>query len=84
MPLVLKHWTRAAFIARVREEYRDAEGARLVRIARFILGTVDRGDVTDDEWMAVFNMPQRDWRKLKSQMSEYIAADDELRFAVGE
>jgi hypothetical protein len=84
MPLVLKHWARAAFLARVREEYRDAEGARLVRIARFILATVDRGDVSDDEWMAVFNMPQRDWRKLKSQMSEYIAADDEIRFAVGE
>lgn len=84
MALILKHQTPQAFIARVRQAYRDGDRARLVQIARFLIGRVQAGDVTDAQLRTAFGLNVTQWNALKSRMQALITADNAVKSAVGE
>lgn len=84
MALVLKHQTRAQFITRVRQAYRDGDRDMLLRIARFLLNRIQAGDVTDAELRAAFGLTTTQWNNLKTKMQQLLNADATLRGAVGE
>ena len=84
MALILKHQTAEAFIARVREAYRDGDSERLVKIARFLVARVQAGDVTDAQLRTAFGLNSTQWTALKTKMQNLITADNAVRSAVGE
>ena len=84
MALILKHQTPEAFIARVRQAYRDGDSERLVKIARFLIARVQAGDVTDAQLRNAFGLNTTQWNALKTRMQNLITADNAVRSAVGE
>ncbi len=84
MALILKHQTPEAFIARVRQAYRDGNSERLVKIARFLIARVPAGDVTDAQLRTAFGMNVTQWNALKTRMQALIAADNTVKAATGE
>lgn len=84
MALILKHQTVQAFVARVREAYRNGERERLVQIARFIITRIAAGDITDAQCRNAFGLNSAQWNTLKTKMNNLIAASDTVRGAVGE
>lgn len=84
MALILKHQTPQAFIARVRQAYRDGDSERLVKIARFLIARVQAGDVTDAQLRSAFGLNVTQWNNLKSRMQALITADNAVKAAVGE
>ncbi|MBP8293126.1 MAG: hypothetical protein KAX65_10150 [Caldilineaceae bacterium] len=84
MALILKHQTPEAFIARVRQAYRDGDSERLVKIARFLIARVQAGDVTEAQLRSAFGMNVTKWNALKTRMQSLITADNAVKAAVGE
>ena len=84
MALILKHQTAEAFIARVRQAYRDGNSEQLVKIARFLIARVQAGDVTDAQLRNAFGLNVTQWNALKTKMQNLITADNAVRSAVGE
>ena len=84
MALLLKHQTAEAFIARVRQAYRDGDSPKLVAIARFIIARIQAGDITDAQCRTAFGLNTTQWNNLKTKMQNLITADNAVRSAVGE
>jgi hypothetical protein len=84
MALILKHQTVEAFIARVRQAYRDGTPEILVKIARFLIARIQAGDVTDAQLRTAFGLNTTQWNALKTKMQNLITADNAVRSAVGE
>ncbi len=84
MALILKHQTPEAFIARVRQAYRDGNSEQLVKIARFLIARVQAGDVTDAQLRTAFGLNNTQWTALKTKMQALIKADNDIKSAVGE
>jgi len=84
MALILKHQTAEAFIARVRQAYRDGNSEQLVKIARFLIARVQAGDVTDAQLRNAFGLNTTQWNALKTKMQNLITADNAVKSAVGE
>lgn len=84
MALILKHQTAEQFVSRVRAAYRDGQRDVLVRIARFIVGRIQSGDITDAQCRNAFGLNTTQWNNLKTKMQNLIAADNALLSAVGE
>lgn len=84
MALLLKHQTAEAFIARVREAYRNGDRERLVKIARFILSRIQAGDITDAQCRNAFGLNVTQWNNLKTRMQNLVTADNALNAATGE
>lgn len=84
MALILKHQTPEAFIARVRQAYRDGNSEQLVKIARFLIARVQAGDVTDAQLRTAFGLNVTQWNALKTRMQTLITADNTVKSAVGE
>ena len=84
MALILKHQTAEAFIARVRQAYRDGNSEQLVKIARFLIARVQAGDVTDAQLRNAFGLNVTQWNALKTKIQNLITADNAVRSAVGE
>ncbi len=84
MALLLKHQTPEAFVARVRQAYRDGNSEQLVKIARFLIARVQAGDVTDAQLRTAFGLNNTQWNALKTRMQALIAADNTVKSAVGE
>jgi hypothetical protein len=84
MALILKHQTVEAFIARVRQAYRDGNSEQLVKIARFLIARVQAGDVTDAQLRTAFGLNTTQWNNLKTRMQALITADNTVKSAVGE
>ena len=84
MALLLKHQTAEAFIARVRQAYRDGDPVRLVALARFIIARIQAGDITDAQCRNAFGLNTTQWNALKTKMQNLITADNAVKSAVGE
>lgn len=84
MALILKHQTPEAFIARVRQAYREGNNETLVKIARFLIARVQAGDVTDAQLRTAFGLNNTQWNALKTKMQALIKADNDIKSAVGE
>lgn len=84
MALLLKHQTAEQFVQRVRAAYRDGQRERLVAIARFIIGRLQAGDITDAQCRNAFGLNVTQWNALKNRMQNLIAAANALEGAVGE
>lgn len=56
MALILKHQTAEQFVSRVRAAYRDGQRDVLLRIARFIIGRIQSGDITDAQCRNAFGL----------------------------
>jgi hypothetical protein len=84
MALLLKHQTAEAFIARVRQAYREGNSEVLVKIARFIIARIQAGDLTDAQCRAAFGLNTTQWNNLKTRMQNLITADNAVKSAVGE
>lgn len=68
MALLLKHQTVEAFVARVREAYRDGDSDTLVKVARFLISRVQAGDLTELQIRNAFGMNVSQWNTLKAKM----------------
>lgn len=84
MALLLKHQTAEAFVQKVRAAYRNSDSGRLVQIARFIIARVQAGDITEAQCRTAFGLNTTQWNTLKTKMQNLIAADDAVKFVVGE
>lgn len=84
MALILKHQTPEAFIARVRQAYREGNSERLVKIAKFLIARVQAGDITDAQLRTAFGMNTTQWNALKARMQQLITSDNTVKSAVGE
>lgn len=84
MPIILKHQTVEAFVARVRAAYREGDPVTLVKIARFILARLQANDITDAQCRAAFGLSGPQWTALKSRMQALVTADNTLNAATGE
>ena len=84
MALILKHQTATAFVARVREAYRDGDPEVLVKIARFIIARIGDGDITDAQCRTAFGLNVTQWNALKTKMNNLITADNAIQSATGE
>lgn len=84
MALLLKHQTVAQFVARVREAYRSRDREELVRIARWILAAIQRGDITDANCRTAFGLNSTQWNNLKTKMTNMVNASNTIQGAVGE
>lgn len=84
MALQLKHQTVAQFVSRVREAYRNREREDLVRIARWILAALNRGDITDAGCRNAFGLTNAKWNALKTRMTNMVTASNTIQGAVGE
>ncbi len=84
MALLLKHQTPEAFIARVRQAYRDGSSEQLVKIARFLIARVQAGDVTDAQLRTAFGLNTTQWNALKARMQALITSDNTIKSAIGE
>lgn len=84
MALILKHQTVSAFVARLREAYRNGERERIVQLARFVIGRIQAGDITDAQCRTAFGLNATQWSNLKTRMQGFITADNAVRAAVGE
>lgn len=84
MALILKHQTVSAFVSRLREAYRNGERERIVQLARFVIGRIQAGDITDAQCRTAFGLTALQWSNLKARMQGYINADNTVRAAVGE
>lgn len=84
MALLLKHQTVQEFVARFREEYRNAERERVIQLARFIVSRIQAGDITDAQCRTAFGLNTTQWNALKTKMQNFISAHDIVRGAVGE
>ena len=84
MALLLKHQTVEAFVARVRAAYRDGDPETIVKIARFIIGRIQAGDITDAQCRTAFGKTVTQWNAIKTKMQNLITADNAVKSAVGE
>ena len=84
MALLLKHQTVGDFIARLREAYRDSQGERTVKLARFVIARVDAGDLTDAELREAFGRTNAQWNSMKSKLRGLQNARAQLMSAIGE
>lgn len=84
MALLLKHQTIGDFIERLREAYRDSQGDRTVKLARFIVARVDAGDLTDAELRAAFGKTTAQWNTMKTKLRGLQNARAQLMSSVGE
>ena len=84
MALLLKHQTAAQFIARFREDYRNADRERVVQLARFVISRIQAGDITEAQIRAAFGLNVSQWNTLKTKMQNLINADNTVKSAVGE
>lgn len=84
MALLLKHQTVQEFVSRFREAYRNAERARLVQLARWVLAALAAGDITDAQCRNVFGLNVTQWNNLKTKMQNFVNADNTVKSAVGE
>jgi hypothetical protein len=84
MALLLKHQTAEQFVTRLRAAYRDASRERIVQIARFIIGRIQAGDITDAQCRAAFGLNTTQWNNLKTKMQNIITAANAVESAVGE
>lgn len=84
MALLLKHQTVEAFVARVREAYREGDSQTLIRIARFLTARIQSGDLTQLQVRTAFGLNTTQWNTLRTKMEALIAAEDTVNSAVGE
>lgn len=84
MALLLKHQTVSEFVTRMRAAYRDGDAARVLRVAKFIIGRIQAGDITDAQCRNAFGLTVNQWNNLKVKMNNLIDADIIVRSAVGE
>lgn len=83
MPLILKHQTVEAFVARAREAYRNGSPDQLVKLSEFFLARTQAGDLTDAQVRAAFGLSTAQWASLKGRMQALVAARNTLNSAVG-
>jgi hypothetical protein len=84
MALLLKHQTAEQFVTRLRAAYRNASRERVVQIARFIIGKIQAGDITDAQCRSAFGLNVTQWNTLKTKMQNIITAANAVESAVGE
>jgi hypothetical protein len=84
MALLLKHQTVEQFVTRVRNAYRDSDRERVIQIARFIIGRIQAGDITDAQCRSAFSLTVTQWNSLKTKMNNWITAQNTVQSAVGE
>lgn len=84
MALILKHQTRAQFLARLREDYRGSERDRTVHLGDRVLAMIGSGDLTDAELRAAFGLSVAQWAAAKARMQTRVNARQTIRAAVGE
>lgn len=84
MALLLKHQTVQQFTARAREAYRNREREELVKIARWILAALNRGDITDAQCRTAFGLNTTQWNALKTKMTSLVNSANTILSAVGE
>lgn len=84
MALLLKHQTVQQFAARAREAYRNREREELVKIARWILAALNRGDITDAQCRTAFGLNTTQWNALKTKMTSLVNSANTILSAVGE
>lgn len=81
MGLTLAHQTPAQLMARFREQFRDAEGERALRMAAWLLDAIDAGDVTEAQARAAFGPG---WGQVKSRMVQMRDTHRAAKTARGE
>ena len=84
MPLILKHQTVEAFVARARATYRSGDRAAIVKLARFFIARIQAGDLTDAQCRTAFGLSAAQWTSLKGRMQNFINAENTLNAATGE
>ena len=84
MALILKHQTAAEFVTRFREAYRNSDRETLIMLARFILGRIAAGDLTDAQCRTAFGLSTTQWNALKTKMNNFITSHNTVLSAVGE
>lgn len=84
MALILKHQTVNQFVARVREAYRSRDREALVKVARWILAAIQRGDITDTQCRTAFGLNATQWNSLKTKMTNMVTASNLIESSVGE
>lgn len=84
MALILKHQSAAQFVTRVREAYRNGRRDQLIQIARFIIGRIQSGDLTDAQCRNAFGLTSAQWTALKTKMQTMLTAANTVESAVGE
>lgn len=84
MALLLKHQTVGDFVARLREAYRESQGERTVKLARFIVARVDAGDLTDVELREAFGKTTAQWNTMKTKLRGLQNSRNQILSAIGE
>lgn len=84
MALTLKHQTVQQFVARVREAYRSRNREELMKVARWILAAINRGDITDANCRNAFGLNTTQWSELKTKMQNMVTAANTVESAAGE
>lgn len=84
MALLLKHQTITDFVGRFRAAWRDGTQQRLVRLARFLIASIQAGDITDTQCRTAFGLNTTQWNAIKTKMNNLITADNAILSAIGE
>ena len=84
MPLQLKHATKAQFLTRLREVYRDAEGIEAGRIAARMVRLITDGDLTNAEIQAYFNLSGVQIAQFKPRIQTAATRYNDMLTARGE
>lgn len=81
----LRHLSKAQFLARLREDYRSAEGERATKLATLILRAIDEQFCSDDEMRMAFGKSVADWARMKQTvLVPQASARSAVRGARGE
>lgn len=81
---VLVYQTGTQFLQRLRQRYKDANMARVARIARWIIHRLDAGQVTAAQLRTVFGLTVQQWNTLEAKMRALASNLDSIDGAVGE
>lgn len=85
MALLLFHQTQVQFLARLREDFRNAKGAYAVHLGERILTFISANDLTDAQCRAAWGgLGVAAWTAAKNRMSARITARNTIRGATGE
>lgn len=84
MALNLRYQTATQFATRLRERYRNASREECARIATWILGKIEAGDVTDTQVRNAFGLTVAQYNTLKTKMTNLRANWLAVQAAAGE
>lgn len=82
--MILRHQTKAAFLARLRADYAASQGERAARLSTLILEWIADGSFTDAEMRAGFGKTAAQWATFKTQAQQQANALASVRNARGQ